>query len=250
MIRAFSVILLMIAVLPAAQAGCWTTEDKKIQSEAELDGKAILLFKDAVTCQPVVDATVKLGDQTFQTDFRGSIAFASLDSVMDERLKIEVVRDGYIPLQDHVRVEAGVIVNPRYVMSKTLGGDAARFVLTWNAEPIDLDLHLVGNDFHVSFRDKKNHKNEVVLDTDSTEGWGPETITVKRINPGQSYRLYVHNFSNDQPYDKYVKVLVYANGRQERIIRVKPTVERTIQVLTMDHKGKLSYQNSIVQEMR
>ena len=250
MIRAFSLAVLMMALAPAAQAGCWTTADKKLQSEAELDGKAILLFKDAVTCQPVVDATVKLGDQSFQTDFRGSIAFASLDSVMDERLKVEVLRDGYIPLQDDVRVEAGVIVNPRFVLSKTLNGEAARFVLTWNAEPIDLDLHLVGNGFHVSYRHMKNHKNEVVLDNDSTEGWGPETITVKRLQPGQRYRLYVHNFFNDQPYDKYVKVTVYARGRQERIIRVKPTAERTVQVLTMDDKGKLSYQNSIVSEIR
>lgn len=86
------------------------------------------------------------------------------------------------PLSRHIQVESG----------------SYRIVLTWGANPRDLDSHVVGqlnsgNDFHVYFS-HKNQKdgNNVVcnLDRDDTRGNGTETII---LNP-----------QNDQPYYYYI----------------------------------------------
>jgi hypothetical protein len=36
------------------------------------------------------------------------------------------------------------------------------------------------------------------LDNDETRGYGPETITLDTLPEGYSFKIYVHNFSNDE----------------------------------------------------
>ncbi len=86
------------------------------------------------------------------------------------------------PLSRHIQVESG----------------SYRIVLTWGANPRDLDSHIVGqlnsgDNFHVYFAHKSqlDGSNMVCnLDRDDTEGNGTETII---LNP-----------QNDQPYYYYI----------------------------------------------
>lgn len=80
-----------------------------------------------------------------------------------------------------------------------------RFVLSWSDRPRDLDAHLTGpdpqtgTDFHISFRNMRSWSGRHFLDVDDQDGFGPETITVTRLDPG-AYRFLVHDWSDqDRP---------------------------------------------------
>ena len=79
-----------------------------------------------------------------------------------------------------------------------------RMVLNWGAEPRDLDSHLLtpeieGTTHHISYmnRGSETAAPYVTLDTDNTQGYGPETITIKQSFEG-TYIYYIKNFSNDE----------------------------------------------------
>ncbi|MDD4370176.1 MAG: hypothetical protein PHD56_03725 [Anaerostipes sp.] len=64
-------------------------------------------------------------------------------------------------------------------------------VLSWNDKPADLDSHLFtprkssGNevkDCHIWFG-RKDDSSKNSLDVDDTDGYGPETITIKNAVP-------------------------------------------------------------------
>lgn len=75
-----------------------------------------------------------------------------------------------------------------------------RIILTWGANPYDLDSHLTGpasdgvNRFHLSYIDQNPDVN-VDLDVDDVESYGPETTTIHSFMNG-TYRFTVHNYSN------------------------------------------------------
>ncbi|MEP6834437.1 MAG: carboxypeptidase regulatory-like domain-containing protein [Gemmatimonas sp.] len=100
------------------------------------------------------------------------------------------------------------LVSPSVVAPVTFlspGGTsiAWRFVLSWGAQPLDLDAHLTGPlaatsaRFHVfyptQFRGSATSSPFAVLDVDATDGFGPETITITQQIAGV-YRFYVDNF--------------------------------------------------------
>ncbi|KAM9955979.1 hypothetical protein ACTFIW_002191 [Dictyostelium discoideum] len=73
------------------------------------------------------------------------------------------------------------------------------FILVWGEKPMDLDSHMWcihpnGTIDHVFFSEKKIDK--ISLDVDERNGFGPETISFKRIS-GCKYVYAVHNYLND-----------------------------------------------------
>ena len=70
-----------------------------------------------------------------------------------------------------------------------------RIVLTWNAEPADLDAHLVaGSGGHVYY---KNRSIEgASMDLDDTQSYGPETMTVTDVSALGGFTYSVHDFTN------------------------------------------------------
>jgi hypothetical protein len=92
----------------------------------------------------------------------------------------------------------------RAVLSPVLPAGQTRIVLTWGAEPSDLDSHLTGPDghggtFHVSYADPVYYDAVdstlvVELDVDETSGFGPETITIHEQSSG-SYCFSVHLYA-------------------------------------------------------
>lgn len=75
-----------------------------------------------------------------------------------------------------------------------LSGDEMRIVLTWGANPRDLDSHLQGGIQHIYFGNRVG--TGINLDHDDTTSYGPETITINFNQiPAGEYEYYVHWYS-------------------------------------------------------
>ena len=91
--------------------------------------------------------------------------------------------------------------------------DGMRVVLSWGADPRDLDSHMAFPGNHVFFGHPRGI--DANLDVDDTDGYGPETITLTRKHFGESYVYSVHNFSGRRAPDSsdlsnsQAKVFVY-----------------------------------------
>lgn len=82
-----------------------------------------------------------------------------------------------------------------YAVSRDIQNEGLRIILLWNSEPNDLDSHIFDpNGNHVFFENPK-HGEMMNLDVDKTEGYGPETISLKNMIPG-IYSYKVHNYSH------------------------------------------------------
>ena len=100
-----------------------------------------------------------------------------------------------------VAVGGMTIGNQDISLSASTASSELRIVLTWGNQPAELDAHLVGplsgsGTFHVFYSDKGSVTAApyAQLDLDDTSGYGPETITIRRLNPGK-YQYAVHGFT-------------------------------------------------------
>lgn len=240
---AIATLLLLLSARPAL--ACWDLKERTlINGFAELDDVVILSFKDAINCKPIVGAQVTLGKLEYVTDAHGYVKLpaAPFDEMMDARASLKVTHRNYIPLNTDLIVEAGTVINRKLVMSPALPPGKVRFVLTWDSEPADLDLHLKGPGFHISFRNMKNSPNQARLDVDETDGYGPETITLDRIRPSASYSLWVDNYSGDENFSGVESVYVYAGNQLVKQITLPATSSRGVHVLDID-QGNFRYIN-------
>ncbi len=225
----------MVLFSPQALA-CWSLSEKsEIEGFAELNNRLVLSFRDAVDCAPVSNASVKLGELTYQTDARGNLELpmAPFASQMDARIPITVARRGYINLETEIVVAAGTVIKRRMVMSRELPPGKLRFVLTWEDEPTDLDLHLKGPDFHVSYRNMRHAPERARLDHDELNGYGPETITLERARAGAIYDIYVDNYSNDNDFTGLETVAVYSGKQRLHKIELDAGGHRAVHIMKL-----------------
>ena len=240
----FLVTMLLLKNPNVYAGGCWDLKEKEDLEFLELDGKMVFSFKDAVTCEPIEGATVIFGPKKMTTDFQGrvSLPVKLFEKLNDAVIPLKVEKDGYIALKTTVRVMAGTVWDKFFLLTKKLPLNSARFVLSWGEKPRDLDLHLVGSDFHISYRNMKSYANQAELDRDDTNGYGPETITLQRIEASKRYVLYVHNYSNDAKINQKARVYIYLNNRLDRVITLPQTSKRIVKVLEIYNK-EASYIN-------
>lgn len=93
---------------------------------------------------------------------------------------------------------------PVLFLSPTGTSFAWRIVLSWGADPRDLDSHLTGpvagstNRFHVYYSNRGSLTVSpfAQLDVDVVTGYGPETVTIGQQTSG-TYRYYVRRFSGN-----------------------------------------------------
>lgn len=102
-------------------------------------------------------------------------------------------------------LETGVI---KVFVTKNMEKDQVRIVLEWGDEPDDLDSHIKGyylrsdgaysEEFEVYYHNKtygiEGYGDEIRLDYDVRNGYGPETVTIYDVNEDK-YIYYVHNYS-------------------------------------------------------
>lgn len=77
-----------------------------------------------------------------------------------------------------------------------------RIILTWGEKPFDLDSHLYctnNQKYHVFFSNKK--VDNANLDVDDTNSYGPETVTITKVNIDDKFEYYVHDYSNRSSTD-------------------------------------------------
>ncbi len=113
---------------------------------------------------------------------------------------LRAVRSGYsVGSRTGIAVGSTTVSGQDIVMSATSG--SVRIVLTWGAEPGDLDSHLTGpipggGRFHVFYQmlGSLTASPFAALDRDDTSSFGPETVTIQEIATGV-YRYSVFNYS-------------------------------------------------------
>lgn len=130
--------------------------------------------------------------ETLYSDEYGDL-FAYLQPGM---YTIQIVRDGYEVLYYNILSDGSgnrIAVN---VLPKLMENELA-IVLTWGADPSDLDSHLFDpNDSggHIWYGERQNVYG-ASLDVDVIYGYGPETVTITNLTNGL-YKYYVADYSN------------------------------------------------------
>lgn len=138
------------------------------------------------------------------TDSQGGFSFTGVAAGV---YTLHSLPSGYATCERTVvSLDSGSTATQNLFCSPSTSSDlSTRIVLTWGNSPADLDAHLTGPNagdasrFHVYFpnssRGSLTSNPFAQLDTDQQNGLGPETITVKVVNPGV-YRFSVHDYSN------------------------------------------------------
>jgi hypothetical protein len=178
-----------------------------------------LRFSDAISGEPVPNATILLENiGEFNTDEEGKITFPRQP---DGLIRVLFKKDKYISSVFNVEVIAETIFFNRFSVSPIMNIDQFRVVLDWDQNPGDLDAHFVkANSYHISYRNTRVLSDGTgMLDRDDMDGYGPETITVERIDSYGQYVYSVHNYSHEMnssalPLSRSkATVRVYGNNR-------------------------------------
>ena len=160
------------------------------------DAVKVQVLSATVKDQAISGAQVilqKNGEASVQgtTGTNGSVQLQSQAGADDGNVNLIIKKDGYSNLVARCPCN-GLTYALSPVMTQNL--DGLRIVLNWGASPKDLDSHLVHPSTHVFFSKKKG--DQVDLDVDDTDGFGPETITLRQKKPGVKYLYAVHDYSH------------------------------------------------------
>ncbi|MEA2099220.1 MAG: hypothetical protein U9P72_03735 [Campylobacterota bacterium] len=231
MIKKIIVTTALVATTYASS--CWSTLEVANFAQDEFSEKTRFSIRDAVTCEAISNAKFFIGNVGFEADKYGIVTVPLPPEDMDMNLPITIKKDRYITANEEVMVVFGSYWNNLFLMSKKLPSSSARFVLSWGERPSDLDLHLKANSYHVSFRNKKSVTNRAKLDRDSMKGYGPETITINKLNKHDSYRVLVNRFSKKGTINDKAQMRVYLDNKIDRVIRLKNTTAKCIELATI-----------------
>lgn len=213
--------------------------ERRADNFAEIDalsgrgGGLALRFYDAVSGQPIRGGQVLLDGQRAVTgaDGRAVLPWPKRLSADSDDRQLRFSAKGYISTDLKVRFLARTIFNNRFSISRALPTPKhLRVVLDWGTAPADLDAHLQkAGSYHISYRDSKAYQDLANLDRDDTNGEGPETITIRRVDRSGSYSFFVHDYTNrtragsSALSKSRARVMVFGNGRLLHVFRA-PTV--------------------------
>ncbi|MDQ0482422.1 cell wall-binding repeat-containing protein [Guptibacillus hwajinpoensis] len=206
----------------------YNPELKLVSDQHQGSGEVSGEITDAINGNPVNGATIEFrkgvnakdGDviQTTATQENGQYN-VSLDA---GSYTGTITKEGYVAATFTITSLGGIhSKNQNATITPLLDDSETRIVLSWGENPSDLDSHLVGlsngeERFHVYYGDRSYFDGDfsVMLDTDDTTSFGPETITLNQTEDGV-YEYFVHDYSNQGEYgsnalsDSDAKVEVY-----------------------------------------
>jgi len=136
-------------------------------------------------------------DYIVTTDGSG---YFTLTNAVSGQYIIFVVADGFfVRTVTGINISSGDNTMEAVTLVDAPNEGSFRIVLTWGLTPYDLDSHLTGPDgsggrFHMYYSYKNPNQN-VSLDVDDTNSYGPETTTITNFFNG-TYRFSVHNYSD------------------------------------------------------
>ena len=174
---------------------------KADDAQDKMEGRIPMRFYNALDRKPIAGGTVEIPDTgTFTTDTTGKISFPKIP---DGNYTLIFSKEGFITTSVDFRVIVGAVDLNWYSISPGISGKDYRIVLDWAENPKDLDLHFVktgskaANSYHISyFNMRQAEDGNAILDRDDTGGYGPETITIGKIDPGAAYTCYVYDYTN------------------------------------------------------
>ncbi|MBC8059763.1 MAG: tetratricopeptide repeat protein [Clostridiaceae bacterium] len=146
----------------------------------------------------------------------------------------EIIKGGFTT--EYVNVTVGNTDMIKDLVLNEIDNQAKyRIVLTWGANPNDLDSHLMvptngGSSHNEVYYGKSeildsNGNPMVKLDTDDMNGYGPETTTILSMNIGK-YTYYVRDFSNTGKINNSNAIVkVYKNNILVNTFDVPTTTE-------------------------
>lgn len=171
-----------------------TTSQPTTTNTTVLDDNTIQILSAVVKDKPIEGAEVifQRSGKTSNVSITNAKGIAKIPNGFndDNETTIIIKKDGYSTLV--AKCTCGGLTYAISPKMKNL--DGIRVVLNWGATPMDLDLHVRYEDKHVFFRHMK--ENNVNLDVDDTDSYGPETITVEKKKYGTEYSFFVHDFTN------------------------------------------------------
>tara|TARA_B100002003_G_C14107305_1_gene532584 strand:+ start:697 stop:1473 length:777 start_codon:yes stop_codon:yes gene_type:complete len=221
----------------------------------ELEGNLTLYFFNALNGEPIQNGVVQMLDiGQFETDEEGKILFPIPDDP-SANIPVGFLARGFVDTDFTLELEAGTLFLNRFSVSPKIDIKHVRFVLDWGEKPKDLDAHLVKRgDYHISYRDKRKLADGTAeLDRDDTNGFGPETITVKKISPDAVYDYYIHDYSDrsDSKTENLSKsravVKVFGEGKLLHNIRVPQDGKGNVWKVLEIRKGKVVLVSNITQ---
>jgi hypothetical protein len=155
--------------------------------------------RNAATGAGLPGVSISVGTNTVVSDATGAYA---LPGLAVGPVQIVATNTGFIGLTNSLTLTNAPTNQFSFAMSPViLGANTFRIVLTWGAQPADLDSYTMtpvigGLQHEVNFfnRGSLTAAPFVFLDVDDVNGFGPETTTITNLFPG-TYEFYVENFS-------------------------------------------------------
>jgi adhesin/invasin len=130
--------------------------------------------------------------------FTNSNGYYELSGIASGEHNMSATIAGYLTIQQKVIIKPDTETTQNFALSKVIEeAGVMRIVLTWNETPADLDAMLwtpITEYPKIWYVDRGNCSDipYACLDTDDKNGYGPETITVSQLQPG-NYAFGVHN---------------------------------------------------------
>lgn len=220
-------------------------EQQKDDVFEELDHQGLTLrFFNALTGGEIRGAKVTVNNADYTTDEEGKVVFPAPDS--DGLYPVSFRAEKYVPAEFNIEVMAGTLFFNRFSVSPLLDVKFLRVVLDWDAAPPDLDAHLVKQGaFHLSYRNMRTAQDgSGQLDRDATNGYGPETITLKEVSAANTYAYFVHDYTdgNNASTQNLAKskatVKVFGDGRLLNVFEIpRRGIGNYWQVFTVSNGG-------------
>jgi hypothetical protein len=218
----FSTASLVIADIPQTCAG---------------DTSLTVNLTEALTGTPLSGVALQAGTESGISDANGLVTFAGLSN---PTVEVTANIEGYVTTSQTIELTCGESNTIGFAMLSstdvgTLRGDI-RINLTWGENPEDLDAHLTGpkinatspdDRFHIYFSNRNNCDAAPCdttipawLDVDDVTGFGPENITIQKVNdaytPG-TYRFSMHHYAGSSTIpDSGAAVKVYVGDTLAR----------------------------------
>jgi hypothetical protein len=156
---------------------------------------------NAVDRSPVTNALVTIYGYTDTTNANGDYTILNVGTGNHNAAGSS---DGFCPFGAPFVIPddyEGETFTYNFSMSPVLVEGQTRMVLNWGETPHDLDSHLLtpiidGNTYHIYYSSPGSYAGApyAKLDTDDTNGYGPETITINQSFSG-TYTYYIKNFN-------------------------------------------------------
>jgi hypothetical protein len=192
------------------------------------------VVRTASSGHAIAGAMVSGGGRSATTDAGGRY---QLTGLTPGAVQLTASATGYISDTAPVTVPTTGNATQTFALSESLAAGQTRIVLTWGSTPRDLDSHLftpAGAEVYYSNRGSLTSSPYAALDTDDTNGLGPETITITRLSPG-TYTYSIYNFSNEAAISASgARVQVYRGDSAVQSFSVPAGTGRWWNVFTMD----------------